>query len=87
MTAMFCRRALAGKATIRAKTDPQRDGIFTRGLSDVLDHTTSEIAVGGKLGIGALFKNKPEQATRADCRHSGVAVWDRLIVPPGNWQS
>jgi 3-polyprenyl-4-hydroxybenzoate decarboxylase len=35
-----------------ANTDPQRDSIFTKGPSDVLDHATSEIASGSKLGIG-----------------------------------
>jgi 4-hydroxy-3-polyprenylbenzoate decarboxylase len=28
-----------------ANTDPQRDSIFTKGPSDVLDHATSEIAL------------------------------------------
>ena len=36
-----------------ANTDPQRDSIFTKGPSDVLDHATSEIASGSKLGIDA----------------------------------
>ena len=35
---------------------PQRDGIFTKGPSDVLDHATSEIASGSKLGIDATKK-------------------------------
>jgi 4-hydroxy-3-polyprenylbenzoate decarboxylase len=39
-----------------ANTDPQRDSIFTKGPSDVLDHATSEIAVGSKLGIDATKK-------------------------------
>ena len=39
-----------------ANTDPQRDSIFTRGPSDVLDHATSEIASGSKLGIDATKK-------------------------------
>ena len=39
-----------------ANTDPQRDGIFTKGPSDVLDHATSEIASGSKLGIDATKK-------------------------------
>ncbi len=39
-----------------ANTDPQRDGIFTKGPADVLDHATSEIAVGGKLGLDATRK-------------------------------
>jgi 4-hydroxy-3-polyprenylbenzoate decarboxylase len=39
-----------------ANTDPQRDSLFTKGPSDVLDHATSEIAVGTKLGIDATKK-------------------------------
>ena len=39
-----------------ANTDPQRDSIFTKGPADVLDHATSEMAIGGKLGIDATRK-------------------------------
>ena len=39
-----------------ANTDPQRDSIFTSGPADVLDHATSEIASGTKLGIDATKK-------------------------------
>ena len=39
-----------------ATTDPQRDAIFTRGPADVLDHATSELAVGTKMGIDATKK-------------------------------
>ena len=39
-----------------ANTDPQRDSIFTRGPADVLDHATSEMAVGTKLGVDATRK-------------------------------
>ncbi len=39
-----------------ANTDPQRDSVFTRGPADVLDHATSEIAIGTKLGIDATRK-------------------------------
>jgi 4-hydroxy-3-polyprenylbenzoate decarboxylase len=39
-----------------ANTDPQRDSLFTKGPSDVLDHATSEIAIGTKLGIDATKK-------------------------------
>src|SRR5882724_9548014 len=39
-----------------ANTDPQRDSIFTKGSADVLDHATSEIASGSKLGIDATKK-------------------------------
>jgi 4-hydroxy-3-polyprenylbenzoate decarboxylase len=39
-----------------ANTDPQRDCLFSRGPADVLDHATSELAIGGKLGIDATKK-------------------------------
>jgi 4-hydroxy-3-polyprenylbenzoate decarboxylase len=39
-----------------ANTDPQRDALFTRGPADVLDHATTEFAVGTKLGIDATRK-------------------------------
>jgi 4-hydroxy-3-polyprenylbenzoate decarboxylase len=39
-----------------ANTDPKRDSIFTKGPADVLDHATSEIAIGTKLGIDATRK-------------------------------
>ncbi len=39
-----------------ANTDPQRDSILTKGPADVLDHATSEMAVGSKLGIDATKK-------------------------------
>ena len=39
-----------------ANTDPQRDSIFTKGPADVLDHATSAIAFGSKLGIDATHK-------------------------------
>ena len=39
-----------------ANTDPQRDSVFTRGPSDVLDHATSELATGSKLGFDATRK-------------------------------
>jgi len=39
-----------------ANTDPQRDAIFTKGPADVLDHATTEFAVGSKMGIDATHK-------------------------------
>jgi 4-hydroxy-3-polyprenylbenzoate decarboxylase len=48
-----------------ANTDPQRDSIFTKGPSDVLDHATSEIAMGSKLGIDATKKIPGEGFKRA----------------------
>jgi len=39
-----------------ANTDPQRDSIFTKGPADVLDHATTDMAIGSKLGIDATKK-------------------------------
>jgi 4-hydroxy-3-polyprenylbenzoate decarboxylase len=39
-----------------ANTDPQRVSIFTKGPADLLDHATSEMAIGTKLGIDATRK-------------------------------
>ncbi len=39
-----------------ANTDPQRDSIFTKGPADVLDHATSDVAIGSKLGFDATKK-------------------------------
>jgi 4-hydroxy-3-polyprenylbenzoate decarboxylase len=39
-----------------ANTDPQRDSIFTKGPADVLDHATTQTAVGSKMGIDATRK-------------------------------
>jgi len=48
-----------------ANTDPQRDSIFTKGPADVLDHATSEMAIGSKLGIDATKKLAGEGFKRA----------------------
>jgi len=45
---------------LSANTDPQRDSIFTKDPSDVLDHATSDIASGSKLGIDATKKHPGE---------------------------
>ena len=47
-----------------ANTDPQRDSIFTKGPADVLDHATSEMAIGSKLGIDATKKLPGESFKR-----------------------
>jgi 4-hydroxy-3-polyprenylbenzoate decarboxylase len=54
-----------------AATDPQRDSIFTKGPADVLDHATSELAIGSKLGIDATRKLPGEGFKRK---------WPPLIV-------
>ena len=48
-----------------ANTDPERDSIFTKGPADVLDHATSEIASGSKLGMDATKKIPGEGFKRA----------------------
>jgi 4-hydroxy-3-polyprenylbenzoate decarboxylase len=50
---------------LTANTDPQRDSIFTKGPADVLDHATSEIASGSKMGIDATKKLFGEGFKRA----------------------
>jgi 4-hydroxy-3-polyprenylbenzoate decarboxylase len=50
---------------LTANTDPQRDSIFTKGPSDVLDHATSEIAIGSKMGFDATKKLPGEGFKRA----------------------
>lgn len=47
-----------------ANTDPQRDAIFTKGPADVLDHATSELAMGTKMGLDATHKIPGEGFTR-----------------------
>ncbi len=39
-----------------ANTDPRRDSIFTKGPADVLDHATTDLAVGAKMGLDATHK-------------------------------
>lgn len=39
-----------------ANTDPQRDCLITKGPADVLDHATSVLAVGTKMGLDATRK-------------------------------
>src|SRR3989454_11066607 len=47
-----------------ANTDPQRDSIFTKGPADVLDHATTEMATGSKMGIDATHKLPGEGSRR-----------------------
>jgi 4-hydroxy-3-polyprenylbenzoate decarboxylase len=39
-----------------SNTEPQRDCLFSRGPADVLDHATTEVGIGTKLGIDATRK-------------------------------
>ena len=52
-----------------AKTDPQRDSIFTKGPSDVLDHATSEIASAANSAL-TRRRNSPAKASNAPGRRS-----------------
>lgn len=45
---------------IAANTDAHRDFIFTQGPADVLDHSCSSMAFGGKMGIDATKKMEEE---------------------------
>lgn len=47
-----------------ANTDPQRDSVFTKGPADVLDHATSAVGMGSKLGFDATRKLPGEGFTR-----------------------
>jgi len=63
-----------------ANTDPQRDSIFTKGPSDVLDHATSEIASGNKLGIHATKKLPGEMETAGgQRRRTDRRIQERLV--------
>ena len=63
-----------------ANTDPQRDSIFTKRPADVLDHATSEIAMGTKLGIDATHKLAVEGFKRPwpPLIKMDEAVWRRV---------
>ena len=70
-----------------ANTDPQRDSIFTKGPSDVLDHATSEVGMGAKLGIDATRKLSGEGFKRTWPPLIGMdpavkAKLDALFPPP-----
>ncbi len=72
-----------------ANTDPQRDSLFIKGPSDVLDHATSEIASGSKLGIDATKKLPGEGFKRPwpplirmneQVRQKIDAVWKQTVA-------
>jgi 4-hydroxy-3-polyprenylbenzoate decarboxylase len=48
---------------ISENTDPSTDFIFSQGPSDVLDHSCSTMAFGGKMGIDATKKLPEEKGT------------------------
>src|SRR5205809_7595495 len=62
-----------------ANTNPQRDSIFTKGPDDVLDHVTSEIAIGSEVGTGATKTRRrrlqtPLAVADQDGRNCGQTV-------------
>ncbi len=59
-----------------ANTEPQRDCLFSRGPADVLDHATTEIAMGSKLGIDATRKLPGEGFRR---RWPPLIGWDAAV--------
>jgi 4-hydroxy-3-polyprenylbenzoate decarboxylase len=61
-----------------ASTDPQRDALFSRGPADVLDHATTELGVGSKLGFDATRKIPGEGFKR---------LWPPLIRMPSSVQA
>jgi 4-hydroxy-3-polyprenylbenzoate decarboxylase len=68
-----------------ANTDPQRDSIFTKGPADVLDHATTEMAIGSKLGIDATKKLPAEGHRRSwpPLIRMDAAVKARMAKFPG----
>jgi 4-hydroxy-3-polyprenylbenzoate decarboxylase len=66
-------------AEVPANTDPQRvcpqkplrsrNSIFTKGRADALDHATSEMAIGSKLGVDATKKLPGEGFKRPATAH------------------
>ncbi len=63
-----------------ANTDPQRDTVFTKGPADVLDHATTAVAVGSKLGFDATRKLPGEGFPRPwpPLIHMDPAVAERM---------
>ena len=71
-----------------ANIDPDRDAIFTKGPADVLDHATSELAVGSKMGIDATWPlgiAVPPYATVPKAAAELVARnWKSYGIPTGS---
>lgn len=57
--------------------DPEHDLYFTQGPVDVLDHSCSVMAFGGKIGIDATKKTSEEQAGRVTRKPSSTASLDK----------
>lgn len=61
--------------------DPQQDTYFSSGPVDVLDHSCSVMAFGGKIGIDATAKTPEELSMRSAAASSeSVAAFDENII-------
>src|SRR6185369_8693335 len=71
-----------------ANTDPQRDAIFTKGPADVLDHATTEMGIGTKMGIDATQKWPGEGHKRSwrNCRGERLGPLSAFYFQPLNPQ-
>lgn len=65
--------------TVSANFDPAHDAVFGKGPIDVLDHSCSAMAFGGKLGIDGTRKVGEELLDRADGGQS-----ENGVLPNGN---
>ncbi len=61
---------------ISAHTDPATDIIFTQGPTDVLDHSCSRMAFGGKMGIDATCKLPEEVMVK---KITPVHAWNHAV--------
>lgn len=64
---------------ISANTDPGYDFIFSQGPTDVLDHSCSVMAFGGKLGLDAT-KKLPEELAGREAGISGASIPDEASL-------
>ena len=60
---------------ISENTDPSNDFVFSQGPTDVLDHSCSVMAFGGKMGIDATRK-LPEELAGRSVSHSEILIPD-----------
>jgi 4-hydroxy-3-polyprenylbenzoate decarboxylase len=63
--------------TVSENTDPQNDIYFGQGPMDVLDHSCSKFAFGGKMCIDATRKFEEEEAHPLTSRRSGTSYSPR----------
>jgi 4-hydroxy-3-polyprenylbenzoate decarboxylase len=56
---------------ISENTDPGSDFVFNQGPTDVLDHSCSTMAFGGKMGIDATSKHPEELAGKPEVKFTG----------------